>query len=269
MKIINIEIDNNLPLVLIAGPCLVESRDLILNTAGEIKKITDELNISLIFKSSYKKANRTSSNSFKGIGDEEALKILDEVKNEFSLPILTDIHLPGEAISAADVADVLQIPAFLCRQTELLEAAGKTNKVVNIKKGQFLAPEDMIHAAEKVKSTGNNKILLTERGTTFGYHNLVVDMRSLEIMKKIGYPVIMDATHSVQIPSKGGVSGGDRNFIIPLAKAAVAVGIAALFMEVHPDPENAKSDAGSQFPLNQLKDALKILLSIDKTIKGY
>lgn len=235
MKIINIEIDNNLPLVLIAGPCLVESRDLILNTAGEIKKITDELNISLIFKSSYKKANRTSSNSFKGIGDEEALKILDEVKNEFSLPILTDIHLPGEAISAADVADVLQIPAFLCRQTELLEAAGKTNKVVNIKKGQFLAPEDMIHAAEKVKSTGNNKILLTERGTTFGYHNLVVDMRSLEIMKKIGYPVIMDATHSVQIPSKGGVSGGDRNFIIPLAKAAVAVGIAALFMEVHPD----------------------------------
>lgn len=269
IKINNFEIGNGKPLALIAGPCVVESEKLIFQTAEEIKKITDEFKIPFIFKSSYKKANRTSGDSFTGIGDEEALKILGKVKNEFDLHVITDVHSEIEVEKAAEYVDALQIPAFLSRQTELLIAAGKTGKIINIKKGQFLAPQDMKFAAEKVASTGNKNILLTERGTTFGYHNLVVDMRSLIIMKEIGYPVVMDATHSVQLPSQNSISGGQPEFIKPLARAAAAAGIDALFLEVHPNPEKALSDAASQLPLNVLKNLLNDILAIDKLIKKY
>ncbi|SRR5690606_263545 len=269
LKLNDIKIGGNNPFVLIAGPCVVESESLIFSTAQAIHQITTELNIPFIFKSSYRKANRTSLKSFTGLGDLEGLKLLSEVKKKFNLHILTDIHSVEDAKTASQYVDVLQIPAFLCRQTDLLIAAGETGKFVNIKKGQFLAPEDMKHAAEKVASTGNKNILLTERGTTFGYHNLVVDMRSLFIMREIGYPVVMDATHSVQLPGKGDVTGGQPKFIEPLACAAAAVGIDALFLEVHPDPPNALSDASSQFPLNKLKDLLVKLQKIDKLIKNY
>lgn len=269
VKIKNFRVGENSPFALIAGPCVVENEEMILHTAGEIKKIAEELMIPFVFKASYKKANRTSGKSFTGIGDEEALVILEKVKKEFDLPVLTDVHTVEEVKSASEVVDVLQIPAFLCRQTDLLLAAGETGKIINIKKGQFLAPEDMKHAAEKVASTGNKNILLTERGTTFGYHNLVVDMRSFIIMKELGYPVVMDATHSVQIPGRGGESGGQPRFIKPLARAATAVGVDLLFLEVHPDPKNAKSDAESQLPLSELKDLLVEIKEIDKLIKKY
>jgi 2-dehydro-3-deoxyphosphooctonate aldolase (KDO 8-P synthase) len=269
VKIKNYQIGGNRPFALIAGPCVVENEKMIMHTAEEIKKITEDLDIPFIFKASYKKANRTSGKSFTGIGDAEALSILGKVKNGFELPVLTDVHTTEEVKNAAEVVDVLQIPAFLCRQTDLLIAAGESGKIVNIKKGQFLAPEDMKHAADKVASTGNKNILLTERGTTFGYHNLVVDMRSLIIMKELGYPVVMDATHSVQIPSSGGESGGQPKFIKPLARAAAAVGIDLLFLEVHPDPKNAKSDAESQLPLSELKELLIQIREIDQLIKKY
>ena len=269
IKLNSIAISNSKPFVLIAGPCVVENERMIFQTAEKVKTICNELNIPYIFKSSYKKANRTSSNSFVGIGDKKALKILSKVRESFQIPVLTDVHTVEEAKIAAEYVDVLQIPAFLCRQTELLLAAGKTNKIINIKKGQFLAPEDMKYAAEKVASTGNKKIMLTERGTTFGYHNLIVDMRSLVIMKELGYPVVMDATHSVQIPSKGNKSGGQPKFILPLAKAAAAVGIAALFLEVHPNPKSALSDADSQLPLSDLKNLLVQVKDIDRVIKSY
>lgn len=263
-----IKTGGNNPFVLIAGPCVVESEKLVRETAAEIKSITDSLGIPFIFKASYKKANRTSASSFSGIGDDEALRILGSVRKESGVPVLTDIHLPSDAEKAAAYADVLQIPAFLCRQTDLLLAAGETGKVINIKKGQFLAPEDMKHAAEKVLSTGNKKIMLTERGTTFGYHNLVVDMRSLVIMRELGYPVVMDATHSVQLPSKGDTSGGQPRYIKYLAKAAAAVGIDALFLEVHPSPEKALSDAASQLPLSELRSLLEEIKKIDSISKG-
>jgi 2-dehydro-3-deoxyphosphooctonate aldolase (KDO 8-P synthase) len=269
VEVNGIKIDNKLPFVLIAGPCVVESRDLILSTAEKIVEITSKLKIPYIFKSSYKKANRTSVNSFTGIGDQEALKILGEVKNLFRIPVLTDIHSVEEVKMAAEVVDVLQIPAFLCRQTELLVEAGKTNKAINIKKGQFLAPDEIQYAADKVKSTGNERILLTERGTTFGYHNLVVDMRSLVIMKKFNYPVIMDATHAVQIPGVGGKSGGAREFIPHLAKAAISIGIAGLFLETHPEPSKALSDADSQLPLNYLESLLTQVKQIDELVKSF
>lgn len=269
IKLNSIIIGDNHPFVLIAGPCVVENEKMIMDTAKQIKSICNELDIPLIFKSSYKKANRTSGKSFTGIGNEEALKILFKVKEKFNIPVLTDIHTAEEAALAAKYVDVLQIPAFLCRQTDLLIAAGNTKKVVNIKKGQFLAPEDIKLAADKVKSTGNKNIMLTERGTTFGYHNLVVDMRSLVIMKGFGYPVVMDATHSVQLPSVGNTSGGQPKFIEPLAKAAAAVGIDALFLEVHPNPKEALSDADSQLPLNKLKNILIEVQKIDKVVKGY
>ncbi|MEW6507274.1 MAG: 3-deoxy-8-phosphooctulonate synthase [Bacteroidota bacterium] len=262
-----IKIGNGLPFVLIAGPCVVENELITLSTAEKIKKITTELNIPFIFKSSYRKANRTSIKAFSGLGMNDAIKILKKVKEQLNVQILTDIHIEEEIKSASEVADVLQIPAFLCRQTELLVAAGNSGKTVNIKKGQFLAPEDMKHVVEKIESTGNNKILLTERGTTFGYHNLVVDMRGLETMKEFGYPVIMDATHSVQIPSQGGVSGGDRKFIPAISKAAAAVGIAGLFLEVHPEPDKALSDAASQLPLSSLKELLITIKEIDSIVK--
>lgn len=268
VEIGKIKVGDNNSFVLIAGPCVVESEKLVRQTAAEIKSITASLNIPFIFKASYKKANRTSAASFTGIGDKNALEILGNVRKELKIPVLTDIHLPSEAEIAADYADVIQIPAFLSRQTELLIAAGRTGKVVNIKKGQFLAPEDMKYAADKVLSTGNNKIMLTERGTTFGYHNLVVDFRSLIIMRELGYPVVMDATHSVQLPSMGDMSGGQPKYIKYLAKAAAAVGIDALFLEVHPEPEIALSDASSQFPLSDLKSLLEEIKKIDSITKG-
>lgn len=269
VEINKIKIGKGNPLALIAGPCVVENEEMIFETAEEIKNITAKLEIPFIFKSSYKKANRTSANSFSTIGEDEALTILAKAKKKFSLPILTDVHSEKEIASASKVADVLQIPAFLCRQTELLVAAGNSGKVVNIKKGQFLAPEDMKFAADKVQSTGNKNILLTERGTSFGYHNLVVDMRSLVIMRELGFPVVMDATHAVQIPAKGGESSGQPKFIKYLAKASTAVGIDALFLEVHPEPQKALSDAASQLPLNQLENLLEEILKIDAITKKY
>jgi 2-dehydro-3-deoxyphosphooctonate aldolase (KDO 8-P synthase) len=261
-------IGGNAPLVLIAGPCVVEGREITLRTAEYIRRISSRHNIPFIFKSSYKKANRTSGKSFAGMEMDKALKILSEVKNEIGVPILTDVHSEAEIAAAAEVADILQIPAFLSRQTELLHAAGRSNKVINIKKGQFLAPDDMQHQAEKVRMTGNTKILLTERGTTFGYHNLVVDMRSLVIMRSLGYPVILDATHSVQLP--GGDkdrSGGQPEFIFPIARAGVAVGIDGLFIETHPNPSRALSDAASQLKLDLLEELLDQVIPLDKMIK--
>jgi len=258
------------PLVLIAGPCVVEDRDLMMRTAEMIRKTAARTRTPVIFKSSFRKANRTSAHSFQGIGNQEALRILADVKKEFGLPILTDIHKESEAIEAAEVADVLQIPAFLCRQTELLQAAGKTGRAINIKKGQFMAPEDMTLAAEKVVQTGNTRVLLTERGTTFGYHNLVVDMRSLQIMAESGFPVVLDATHSVQLPAgEKSHSGGQPQFIFPLARAGAAVGIDALFVEVHPDPPRALSDTGSQLPLDLLGSLLEQVVGIDTLVKRY
>lgn len=260
------------PLVLFAGPCVVESRDLMFRTAEMVKKTADRYRTPVVFKSSYKKANRTSARSFAGIGTDEALKILAEIKSQFNLPIITDIHTAPEAAMAAEVADVLQIPAFLCRQTDLLQAAGKTGRVVNIKKGQFLAPEDMKYAAEKVEQVGNHNILLTERGTTFGYHNLVVDMRSLKIMADLGYPVILDATHAVQLPGAERAtaqSGGEPDFIFPIARAGVAVGCDGLFLEVHPDPPHALSDAASQLRLDLLDSLLRQVTEIDALIKQF
>ena len=269
LTLVKIKIGGNNPLVLIAGPCVVEGREITLQTAARIQKITQKHRIPFIFKASYKKANRTSGSSFVGLDMDDALTILYEVKIELGVPILTDIHSELEAAPAAEVADVLQIPAFLSRQTELLQSAGRTGKIVNIKKGQFLAPQDMRHAAKKVESTGNNKIMLTERGTTFGYHNLVVDMRSLPIMREFGYPVILDATHSLQLPGAGkNVTDGQPQFIFPMARAGVAVGVDGLFVETHPDPSRALSDAGSQLKLDLLENLLKQVIAIDKLVKG-
>ncbi|GJQ62104.1 MAG: 2-dehydro-3-deoxyphosphooctonate aldolase [Melioribacteraceae bacterium] len=268
VKVNNITIGGNKQLVLIAGPCVVENEYITLSTAEKVKSICEKHGVDYIFKASYKKANRTSVESFTGLDRDDALKILRKIKEELNLPVLTDIHTEPEAAEAATVADVLQIPAFLCRQTDLLVAAGNTGKVVNIKKGQFLAPQSMSNAVGKVESTGNKNIMLTERGTTFGYNNLVVDMRSFLIMKETGYPVVMDATHSVQMPGTGNVTGGNPEYIAPLARAAAAVGIDALFIETHPDPENAKSDAASQLPLDKLEETLLPILAIDKTVKG-
>ena len=268
IEIKNVKLGSNHPFVLIAGPCVIESERITLTTAEQIKKITSKLDIPFIFKSSYKKANRTSIKSFKGLDENISIKILEQVRTNFNLPILTDVHSIEERSKLSDATDVLQIPAFLCRQTELLLAAGQTGKTVNVKKGQFLAPEDMKHVIEKIESTGNKNIMLTERGTTFGYNNLVVDMRSLVIMREFGYPVVMDATHSVQLPGSGGKTGGQPRFIKPLAKAAAAIGIDALFLEVHPDPTNALSDAESQLPLNELENLLIEIQKIDSLTKN-
>ncbi|MBI3300582.1 MAG: 3-deoxy-8-phosphooctulonate synthase [Deltaproteobacteria bacterium] len=256
------------PFVFIAGPCVVESRDSALRHAEALRTLTDRLGIPFIYKSSYDKANRTALDSFRGLGMDEGLAILAEVKHETGVLVLTDVHTAAEVGAAAEVADVLQIPAFLCRQTDLLLAAGHSGRVVNIKKGQFLAPWDLEHAAAKVASTGNRRILLTERGCSFGYNNLVSDLRALPIMARSGYPVVYDATHSVQLPGgQGGMSGGQREFIAPLARAAVAVGIDGLFMEVHQEPERALSDAATVFPLAQLESLLHVLLALDATVK--
>ena len=243
-------------LILIAGPCVVEGRDMLMQTAEHLRKVTESLPVTFIFKSSYRKANRTSAGAFSGIGDDEALSLLLEVKDQFTVPILTDIHTDAEAAIAADVADVLQIPAFLSRQTSLLEAAAATGRVVNIKKAQFMAPEDVVKAAKKVTSAGNDQVWLTERGTSFGYHDLVVDYRGLVSMKESGFPVIFDATHSVQRPSAGTSSGGAPEFIPALSRAAAAVGVDGIFAETHPDPANAKSDAATQLPLDSFASFL-------------
>ena len=263
VKVGNIPLGGGSPLVIIAGPCVVENRDTAFRTAEVIAGLSLR-NIPVIYKSSFRKANRTSVDGFIGIGREEALRILADVREQFGLPLVTDIHSEEDAHIAAATVDMLQIPAFLCRQTDLLLAAGGTGKPVNIKKGQFAAPEDMKHAAEKVVSTGNTSVLLCERGSSFGYHDLVVDMRSLVIMRGLGYPVVMDATHAVQIPSKGGASGGRPEFIYPLARAAAAVGIDALFVETHPDPAKAMSDAGSQLRLDLLESLVREVAAIDQ-----
>ena len=268
MKIVhikNITISDKTPFVLIAGPCVIETEKIAFQTAEEIKKISDELKIPYVYKSSYTKANRQSIDSYTGPGLDEGLKTLARVKREFDVPILTDIHSPQEAAPTAEVADVLQIPAFLCRQTDIVVAAAKTGKPINIKKGQFMAPEDMGAIAAKAEHFGNDQILLTERGTTFGYHNLVVDFRSLVIMKNLGYPVVFDATHSLQLPGAvKGKSGGQPQFIFPMARAAVDVGIQALFLETHPCVEEALCDASNMLPLQRLKELLIQLKPIEK-----
>ena len=261
---------NENKIFLIAGPCQIESQDHAYETAGRIKEICDELDIDLIYKSSFDKANRSSINTKRGLGIDEGLKILNSVKHEFGIPILTDIHESYQAQIVADAGvDVLQIPAFLCRQTDLLLAAGATGRAINIKKGQFLAPHDMKNVAEKIASTGNERIMLCERGYTHGYNNLVVDMRSLPIMASTGYPVVFDATHSVQQPGgMGKVSGGDREMVPYLARAAVATGcVAGVFMETHEDPDNAPSDGPNMIKLDALKNILEDLVAIDGIVK--
>lgn len=260
----DIKIGGGSQLVIIAGPCVVESRELALRVAEDASRAARKIGLPYIYKSSYKKANRTSGSSFVGLGMYEGLKILAEVKREFGLPILTDVHSENEVSAVAEVADVLQIPAFLCRQTELLQAAGKTGRAVNIKKGQFMAPEDMRLQADKVRDVGNQNVMLTERGTSFGYHNLVVDMRSLVIMKESGCPVILDTTHSLQLP--GGEkdrTGGQPEYIFPIARAGAAVGIDGLFLETHPDPSRALSDASTQLPFHLFESLLAQVRDID------
>ena len=257
----------NAPFFLIAGPCVVEGEEITLLIAREIKKICEELEIPLYFKASYKKANRSSLHSFTGIGNEQALAVLAKVKADLALPIVTDIHTEQEAAWAAQVADVLQIPAFLCRQTDLLVAAAKTGKIVNIKKGQFMSPEAMRFAVEKVREAGNEQLLITERGTSFGYTDLVVDFRGIKELKRNACPVVFDATHSLQQPNQPkGVTGGRPDLIETLAKAAIAVGYDGLFLETHPEPAKALSDGANMLPLSQLHDLLVKLLKIRQAL---
>jgi 2-dehydro-3-deoxyphosphooctonate aldolase (KDO 8-P synthase) len=268
IKISNITVGANSSLLLIAGPCVIEDEDTVLETARRLKEICERLNIPLIFKSSYDKANRTSLKGFRGPGLKKGLRILEAVKEKYGLLILSDVHSVEEVKPAGEVLDVLQIPAFLCRQTDLILEASRTGKPVNIKKGQFLAPWDVKNIIEKFTSTGNEKLLLTERGTSFGYNNLVVDMRGIVIMRSFGYPVIFDATHSVQLPGGHGTSsGGQREFAPYLARAAVAVGIDGLFIEVHPTPDKALCDGPNMIPLSEVEDLLKTLIKLRKIIQ--
>ncbi len=257
------------PFTLIAGPCVVESPELLNQVCETIAPIARDCQFDFVFKSSYRKANRTSIKGFTGIGDEHALEYIRTVANVHGVKSLTDIHESHEANLAAKYVDILQIPAFLCRQTELLQAAGATGKIVNIKKGQFLAPDDMGKQAEKAEKAGACTVWLTERGTTFGYHDLVVDFRSLLVMKETGHPIIYDATHSLQLPGGGEQSGGLRAFIKPLARAAMAVGINGIFIETHPHPEMALSDAATQFPLSHMKDFLHELAQLRHVIASF
>ena len=255
-------------LVLIAGPCAIENETLTLRIAEGLKTLTQELGCELVFKASYDKANRTSVTSFRGPGMEEGLRILERVKKEFDLPVISDIHDVFQVAPAAEVLDILQIPAFLSRQTDLLVAAGESGKTINIKKGQFLAPWDIEHGVKKIETTGNHNILLTERGASFGYNNLVTDMRSLVIMREMGYPVIFDATHSVQLPGgAGGASGGQRQYVGALSRAAAATGIDGLFWEVHEDPDHALCDGPNSLPLAKVKTMLEQVLAIDAIFK--
>jgi 2-dehydro-3-deoxyphosphooctonate aldolase (KDO 8-P synthase) len=258
--------DDNRPLF-IAGPCVIESRAMAIETAEELQRISRSEGIRFIFKGSYRKANRSSASSFTGIGDIEALEVLAEIRETYGMPVITDVHETKDVTLAARYVDVLQIPAFLCRQTELLVAAGESGLAVNIKKGQFMAPEDMSLAAAKVATTGNKRVMLTERGSSFGYHNLVVDFRGLAKMEESGYPVLFDATHSLQLPSAAeGVSGGERQYVMPLAKAAVAVGVNGLFFEIHPDPSKALSDAATQVALADFGLIVKQLLHLYRCV---
>ncbi|OGW73986.1 MAG: 3-deoxy-8-phosphooctulonate synthase [Nitrospirae bacterium RIFCSPHIGHO2_02_FULL_40_19] len=267
IKIGNTAVGSKNPLVIIAGPCVIETEKSTIDAAKRLKKISEKLKIPLIFKSSYDKANRTSISSPRGPGIEKGLKILEKVKKETGMPVLSDIHSPEEVAYAAEVLDVFQIPAFLCRQTDLIVAASKTGKPVNIKKGQFLAPWEVKNIIEKFTSTGNHNLLITERGTSFGYNNLVVDMRSILIMQEFGYPVIFDATHSVQLPGGlGSASGGQREFVAPLSKAAVAVGCNGLFLEVHQDPDKALCDGPNMLRLDDLEKLLTTLKNIDELL---
>jgi len=255
---------------LIAGPCVVESEENCFEIAAQMVAITNELKIPYIFKASFKKANRSKIDSFTGIGDEAALKIIEKVKAHFNVPAVTDIHTEQDAELAAKYVDILQIPAFLSRQTDLLIAAGNTGKVINIKKGQFLAPDSMKFAADKVVQTGNSRVMLTDRGTMFGYQDLIVDYRGIVEMKKIGFPVVMDITHSLQQPNQNsGVSGGKPELIETIARAAIAVGVDGIFMETHPDPARAKSDGANMLPLDQVKKLLQRLIKIRQVINSF
>ena len=267
----NFSISNNSPFALIAGPCVIENESHSLMIAEELLKICDDVGINLIFKSSFDKANRSSIKSDRGIKLDDALIIFEKIKTNFNLAILTDVHNEDQCnqLKQDSIIDIIQIPAFLCRQTDLLLAAGSTNKIINVKKGQFLAPWDMVNVTKKISESGNDKILVTERGASFGYNTLVSDMRSLPIMAKNGYPVIFDATHSVQQPGGlGEKSGGQREFVEYLARAAVAVGVAGVFIETHQDPDNAPSDGPNMVPLDKLEDLLKQLSDIDNLIKN-
>ncbi|CAM3691779.1 3-deoxy-8-phosphooctulonate synthase [Cohnella lubricantis] len=261
-------VGNDSRFTFIGGPCVIESERLLMETAEKVKRITEKLNINFIFKSSFDKANRSSIESFRGLGFEEGLRILEKIKKTYDIPIITDVHESWQCASVAEVVDVLQIPAFLCRQTDLLIAAAKTGRTVNIKKGQFLSPGEMKNVIYKLEEIGHRQILLTERGTSFGYNNLVVDMRSLVEMRKLGYPIVFDATHSVQRPGGlGTATGGDREFVPYLMNAAMAVGIDAIFAETHPNPEKALSDGPNMIPLHELEDILSQALEIKSVIK--
>lgn len=263
IEIGGLNVGEGLPPLIIAGPCVIEDAGLVMETAKELKRITGDLKLPFIFKSSYDKANRSSGQSFRGPGIKAGLEVLSRVRGEIGAPILSDVHTADEATLAGKVLDVLQIPAFLCRQTDLLVAAARTGRVVNVKKGQFLAPWDMANVVQKIEAEGNKKILLTERGASFGYNNLVTDFRALPIMRRLGYPVIFDATHSVQLPGGAGTrSSGQREFIAPLARGAVAVGCEGLFMEVHPNPDKALSDGPNMVPLAEVRGLLEQIVRL-------
>jgi 2-dehydro-3-deoxyphosphooctonate aldolase (KDO 8-P synthase) len=269
MKLCDFQAGLDQPFFLIAGPCVIESEQLALDTAGALKEITASLNIPFIYKSSFDKANRSSHESFRGLGVEQGLKILERVKKQIGVSVLTDVHEDTPLAEVAGVVDVMQTPAFLCRQTNFIQNVAKQGIPVNIKKGQFLAPWDMVHVVKKAKATGNQQIMVCERGVSFGYNNLVSDMRSLAVMRDSDCPVVFDATHSVQLPGGlGTCSDGQREFVPVLARAAMAVGIAGIFMESHPNPEQAKSDGPNSWPLHRMKELLEILVSIDQTVKS-
>ena len=269
VRIGDIEIANDAPLAIIAGPCAMEGREHALMMARALRELTDELGLGLIYKSSFDKANRTSNASPRGVGLDAALPVFAEIKAEIGCPVLTDVHTEAQCDQVAEVVDVLQIPAFLCRQTDLLIAAARTGRAVNVKKGQFLAPWDMGNVIAKLVEAGNDNVLVTERGASFGYNTLVSDMRALPIMADFGYPVVFDATHSVQQPGgRGGTSGGQREFVPALARAAVAVGVAAVFMETHQDPDSAPSDGPNMVPLDQMRDLLVQLKTLDGVVKA-
>ncbi|MDX2425210.1 MAG: 3-deoxy-8-phosphooctulonate synthase [Cycloclasticus sp.] len=268
MKLCGFEVGIDQPFFLIAGTCVVESEQMTIDTAGALKEMTDELGIPFIYKSSFDKANRSSIDSFRGPGIEEGLRVLQAVKDQLGVPVLTDVHEDTPMDEVASVVDVLQTPAFLCRQTNYIQRVASTGLPVNIKKGQFLAPWDMKHVVDKARSTGNQNIMVCERGASFGYNNLVSDMRSLAVMRETGAPVVFDATHSVQLPGgQGSTSGGQREFVPTLARAAVAAGISGVFMETHPDPDKALSDGPNSVPLGRMKELLSIMKTIDAAVK--
>jgi 2-dehydro-3-deoxyphosphooctonate aldolase (KDO 8-P synthase) len=270
VRVLGVEIGNDRPFVLIAGPCQIESRSHALEVADALRRTTERTGVPIIYKSSFDKANRTSASAARGVGIAQGLDILAEVRQVTGMPVLTDVHTEEQAVQAAKAVDVLQIPAFLCRQTDLLLAAGQTGRAINVKKGQFLAPWDMVNVAAKIASTGNENILLCERGASFGYNTLVSDMRSLPIMARTGYPVVFDATHSVQQPGgQGTSSGGEREFAPVLARAALAVGVAAVFIETHPDPDHAPSDGPNMIPLREMESLITRLAAFDRLAKGH